>query len=111
MRRVCEYCGRVYDANRRALRRTVCYASPCVAARAAALAQLKISLQQQRRDARRQRLTATTADLLPEAPRAMRPCLRCDVPFATEGPHHRVCQTCKDSEAWRHPNDDVPLYF
>ncbi len=111
MRRICDFCGGHYDANPRAMRRTVCYAGPCIAARTAALAQLKIHLQQQRREARRRRMSSARTDLGPEATRAMRPCLRCDVVFATEGPHHRVCAACKDSEAWRHPNDDVPLYF
>lgn len=25
-----------------------------------------------------------------------RPCLRCDAVFASEGPHHRLCTTCRE---------------
>ena len=30
-----------------------------------------------------------------------RPCLRCHTTFLSEGAHHRICDTCKDSREWR----------
>lgn len=31
----------------------------------------------------------------------IRPCLSCQTPFYSEGPHHRICDKCKDTESWR----------
>lgn len=31
----------------------------------------------------------------------VRPCLSCRVPFFSEGAHHRICDKCKDTAAWR----------
>lgn len=30
-----------------------------------------------------------------------RPCLRCRETMVSEGPHHRICDRCKRSDAWR----------
>ena len=31
----------------------------------------------------------------------VRPCLSCQTPFFSEGSHHRICDRCKSTEAWR----------
>lgn len=31
----------------------------------------------------------------------VRPCLSCQTPFFSEGPHNRICEKCKDAEIWR----------
>jgi len=37
-----------------------------------------------------------------------RRCLKCDRMFPSEGAHHRVCDPCKWTEDWRHPE---PVYY
>ncbi len=40
-----------------------------------------------------------------EAPTKRRDCLMCGAEFLSEGPGHRVCQTCKGTSRWRGGND------
>lgn len=40
-----------------------------------------------------------------EAPPKRRPCMMCGCTFLSEGPHNRVCQTCKGTSRWRGGND------
>ena len=40
------------------------------------------------------KLEALTA----EARRKVRPCIRCEKPFESDGPHHRMCGTCRGAD-------------
>lgn len=31
----------------------------------------------------------------------VRPCLSCQIPFFSEGPHNRICDKCKNTAVWR----------
>jgi hypothetical protein len=41
-----------------------------------------------------------------------RPCLRCDREFLSEGPHHRLCQSCREFlAAAPTPMEEYPLGY
>lgn len=44
--------------------------------------------------------------LEPKKVNVVRPCLACRAPFPSEGAHHRICDQCKGSKAWREGDED-----